>query len=400
MATIRKRGNSYQIRVSCGTDINGKKIIESMTWKPEPNMTPKQIEKQLQRQAILFEENVKKGTIKKDNKIKLQEFCTIYLEMQKKKLSPVSYYQYTIILNDYIIPSIGHLKLKDITPMHLQKFIYNLSEEGIRKDGKNGSLSPSSIHRYFTVVQSVFRFAYRMGIIESNPSTTQNLDLPKIIPPHTDVFDEKQIQIMLTSLEKEPIMWKTLIHLALCTGCRCGEIAALQWEDILWKECKIKITKSVYQANGEIGIKLPKTKSSIRTVSVPAYLMALLKQYKAHQSSQILCSSTKNSINDMLFTNTKGYYLSPPIIYQWFTKFLKKNNIPHIKFHALRHTSATLLLANGTNIKTVSSRLGHTNLTTTNRYVHALNDADISAAELLGEKLNTSKKGQKWDKTL
>lgn len=400
MATIRKRGTSYQIRVSCGADVNGKKIIESMTWKPEPNMTPKQIEKELQRQSVLFEEKIKKGTVKKDNKIKLHEFCTTYLEMQKKKLSPVTYYQYEKIIDNYIIPSLGHLKLKDITPMHIQKFIYNLSEEGIRRNGKYQPLSPKSIRTYYSTLQSILRFAYRMRIIDYNPATAQNLDLPKNTPPHIDVLDEKQIQKVLILLEKEPIMWKTLIHLALCTGCRRGELAALQWEDILWKENKIKITKSIYQTKGEIGIKLPKTKSSIRTVSVPAYLMDLLKQYKSYQSSQILCSPEKSNPENMLFTNQKGTYICPEVIYKWFQSFLNKNGLPKIKFHALRHTSATILLANGTNIKTVSSRLGHTNLTTTNRYVHALNDADVSAAALLGDKFEHTKEGQEWDKAL
>ena len=90
MATIRKRGNAYQIRVSCGTDMQGKKIIESMTWKPETNMTPRQIEKELNKIAVHFEENVRNGSIKKDSKIKFHELCDIYLEMQKKTLSPNS----------------------------------------------------------------------------------------------------------------------------------------------------------------------------------------------------------------------------------------------------------------------------------------------------------------------
>ena len=311
MAIIRKRGTSYQIRVSCGADVNGKKIIESMTWKPEPNMTPKQIEKELQRQSVLFEEKIKKGTVKKDNKIKLHEFCTTYLEMQKKKLSPVTYYQYEKIIDNYIIPSLGHLKLKDITPMHIQKFIYNLSEEGIRRNGKYQPLSPKSIRTYYSTLQSILRFAYRMRIIDYNPATAQNLDLPKNTPPHIDVLDEKQIQKVLILLEKEPIMWKTLIHLALCTGCRRGELAALQWEDILWKENKIKITKSIYQTKGEIGIKLPKTKSSIRTVSVPAYLIDLLKQYKSLSIfPNIMLSRKKQSGKYAFYQSKRHIYLS------------------------------------------------------------------------------------------
>ena len=104
MATIRKRGTSYQIRVSCGTDIYGKKIINSMTWKPDDKMTPRQIEKELNKIAVQFEEKVKKGiTTKIDNKIKVAEFCDIYLDMQKKTLFPNTFHNYQKVVENYII---------------------------------------------------------------------------------------------------------------------------------------------------------------------------------------------------------------------------------------------------------------------------------------------------------
>ena len=132
MATIRKRGNSYQIRIYCGTDIYGKKIINSMTWKPDNKMTPRQIEKELNKIAIQFEEKVKNGIVTKiDNKIKLHEFCDIYLEMQKKALSPTTFNYYNSVIENYIKPALGHIKLTEVTPMHLQKFIYALSEKNI-----------------------------------------------------------------------------------------------------------------------------------------------------------------------------------------------------------------------------------------------------------------------------
>ena len=100
MATIRKRGNAYQIRVSCGTDVSGKKIVESMTWKPDDNMTPRQIEKELNKVAVQFEEKVKKGiATKTDKRIKVHTLCDIYLEIQKKTFSPNTYYNYQNAIN-------------------------------------------------------------------------------------------------------------------------------------------------------------------------------------------------------------------------------------------------------------------------------------------------------------
>lgn len=386
MATIRKRGNSYQIRVSCGSDIYGKAITESMTWRPDSNMTERQIQKELNKIAVQFEEKVKKGTFTKSNrKIKLHEFCNIYLEMQQKILSPTSYYYYQIIIKNYIVPALGHLKLVEITPLHLQKFIYALSEQNTNK-----TLSAATIKIYYAVVQSIFQFACKMGFLENNPSALKNLELPKIPPAHTDILDERNIAIMLDYLENENIMWKTLIHLALCTGCRRGELAALQWNDVLWEKKQIQISKSLYCIKGEKNIKAPKNNTSNRVIVIPDYMIAMLKKYKVWQMEQTLQTQMPN-IHNMLFTDKKGDYLTPQYISIWFQNFLKRNGMSHIKFHALRHTSATILISNGTNIKTVSNRLGHSNLSTTNRYVHAMLEADIAAAETLEQKLNFEK---------
>ncbi len=397
MATIRKRGNSYQIRVCCGTNINGKKIVEAMTWKPEENMTQKQIQKELNRIAVHFEENVKKGIVKKDNKIKLSDFCDIYLEMQKKILSPITYYQYQNIINNYIIPALGHLKLVDITPLHIQKFVNALSEHKASYHTKSVYLSSATIKRYYIVLQSVFKFACKKGILDFNPTSLNNIDMPKVLPTHTDILDENGISVLLNCIEKEPFEYKMLIHIALCTGCRRAELAALQWSDILWDKKQIVISKSVYQINGKKGIKTPKTVSSNRTIAIPDYVVQMLKQYKKYQIEQQLRTQIPNQYN-MLFMDKKGDYIPPIAITIWFQNFLKKYHLPHIKFHSLRHTSASLLLSNGVNIKTVSNRLGHTNLSTTNRYLHALAETDISAAEILGKKLNFEEVGQKWDK--
>lgn len=384
MATIRKRGNSYQIRVSCGTDISGKAIVESMTWKPDKQMSERQIKKELNKVAVQFEEKVTRGNFKSNSKIKLYEFCDIYLEMQKKTLSPTTYSNHQSVIKNYIVPFLGHLKLSEVTPLHMQKFIYFLAEE---KSCYNKPLSASSIKIYYTVVQSIFRFACKMGFLKENPSSVNNLEFPKISPAHTDILDEKGIAVMLECLERESIFWKTLIHLALCTGCRRGELAALQWDDVIWGKKQIKITKSLYCIKGKKNMKLPKNSSSVRTITIPSYMIFMLKQYQVWQKEQVLMTQVKN-MHNMLFPGKKGDFMAPNNITSWFNRFLKKNNISHIKFHALRHTSATLLLVGGTDIKTVSNRLGHSNLSTTNRYVHAMQEADIAAAETLEQKLN------------
>jgi len=187
-------------------------------------------------------------------------------------------------------------------------------------------------------------------------------------------------------------MFQVFIHLAIVTGGRRGELAGLKWENINLNNGNILIKQSNYKLVGEkTKSKSPKTKKSIREIAIPPYLIDLLKRYHSEQKKDMYMLGTKWIDEDWLFTQWNGAAMHPHTPTRQFTKFLKKHNIPHRKLHALRHTSATLLLSSGTNIKTVASRLGHTQLSTTNRYVHALRDADEAAAQTFENLINAPK---------
>ena len=150
------------------------------------------------------------------------------------------------------------------------------------------------------------------------------MHFPRTSPVHTNVLDEKEIKRLLKCLENEPVMWKVIIHLALSTGCRRGEIAALQWDDIIWEKHQITVCKSL------------KTNTSNRTITVPSYIIEMLKQYRSKQLEVKLSSGQEWNKHNMIFTDKKGDYISPHSISNWFKYFLQKNTLPHIKFHALR----------------------------------------------------------------
>ena len=134
MATVVKRNNAYRITVSCGYDMTGKQIRKTMTWKPEPNMTAKQIEKEVQRQATLFEERCLKGQVLDEN-IRFAEFAEIWMKDRKNDLRPRTYARYESLL-PRINAAIGHIKLCKIQPPHLRAFYSNLAESGVRLDTK------------------------------------------------------------------------------------------------------------------------------------------------------------------------------------------------------------------------------------------------------------------------
>ena len=393
MAKIRKRNNSYQICVSCGYDVTGRQICRYMTYTPEPGMTAKQIKKEVDRQAVLFEEECLSGKAAADGKMKLGEFIPIYLENAKNTLSPVVFEKYTRMLNICIIPMLGHMKIKEIKPIHIQRFINALQERDTHFDGKPGKLSAATIKRYYVMIQSVMHSAYKLGLIGVNPADSDRITLPKTEEETTDIFTEDELYNVFEALKSEPLMYQVLIHLALNTSCRRGELVGLKWSDVDFQTGIITISRSNYKLTGDPEIRSKTTKTGkSRKVMVPSYCLSMLRKYRAEQASTRLLLGDYWQGDNWIFVQSDGRPMYPTTPTQWFSKFLKRHDLPHRKFHALRHTSATLLLSNGTNIKNVAARLGHSQLKTTNRYVHAVEQAEREAAETFEKLFNTEQK--------
>ncbi len=386
MANITRRegknGVSYRIKASCGYDRNGRQIVKSKTWKPSEGMTKRQIEKELNRVAVEFENKVVNGMVADSSSIKLADFCDEYLKIAKDTLSPTTLEFYKNVIDSRIIPSLGHMKLNAIKPIHAQQFIGELLEDGARADGKGESLSASTVKRYFTVLKSIMARAYKLELIDRNPTETAKLDMPEVEETEIEIFTKEEAAHVLACLKSEPTAFQVLIHLAIVMGCRRGELVALKWNAINFKSNVITVKASNYKLKGqETKTKVPKTKKSIREIAIPEYLTELLKKYRAEQLETQRELGDKWNAEGWIFTQWNGKAMNPQTPSKQFSKFLARHGIPHRKFHALRHTSATFLLVSGTNIKNVASRLGHTQLSTTNRYVHALRDADEAAAK-------------------
>lgn len=391
MATIEKRGDSYRITVSCGYDVNGKQIKQKMTWKPDKEYTEKQLQKELKRQATLFEEKVKSGKISSGGNMRLADFIPQYLENVKGEMAETTLKSYKRIIDRFIVPALGHLKLKEIKPLQIQKFVNELTTGELRQDGKGGTYKPATVRRYYVVLQSILHNAYQLQLITENPADSGIIKLPSIGEQTTEIFTKEELSEMLNCLNNEPLMFQTLICLAIATGARRGELVALTWKDIDLERGIITISKSAYAYKGQTGVKDTKTHKS-RVVKIPTVCINLLEEWRIEQAEKRLKLGTVWIGENWVFIQNNGKMLYPTSPTLMFSKFLKRNNLKHKKFHALRHTSATVALSSGVNIKAVAARLGHTQLSTTNRYVHAIEEAEQKAADVIGEILTIDKK--------
>lgn len=405
MANITQRNSSYLIRVSAGLDSSGKQRMKSMTWKPEQAYTPKQLEKELNKVAAAFEEKVKNGLESDNPKLTLAQFAPQYLAIKKDTLSPVTYEKYRRTLERLILPQLGHLKLNAIKPIHIQNFIKDLSQtecvytmrNGVQRKS-NKTPSASTVKRYLAIIQSIFAQAVKLDLIQTNPAKAEKLTIPKAAKAKIEIFTKQETAQMLECLENEPLQYQVLIHLAIMTGARRGELAALKFSDIDINSQKITIERAAIKIPSQpIQIKPPKD-FEVRAVTIPQYLIDMIQELKAEKLHEAQKLGDMWIEGDWIFTQCNGEIMNPMTPTKWFSKFLKRYGLPHRKFHSLRHTSATLLLYGGASIKQVQGRLGHGDIETTNKYLHYIAEADSESANILQNMLITHKQTEKQAK--
>ena len=277
---------------------------------------------------------------------------------------------------------VARLKMKDLRTYHIQQFVQYLATEKKRLDGREGGIAASTVKRYTTVLRSIVTMAYKLEYIEDDIGRSRRIEFPKEETKEVEAFTLEEVGDILKALESEPWHIRAVIEVALFTGCRRGEIVGLKWADIDFENQRISVKRSIYKlSDGKAREKEPKSKCSIRTISIPERLCKTLTEYRLQQNRHIAYLGDGWRNLDYVFTEEDGYVMNPQTPTKQFSKFLKRHGIRHLKFHGLRHTSATMLLANGCDIKTVSSRLGHADITTTNIYVHTLESTDRMAAQ-------------------
>ncbi len=421
MASIRERNGSYQITVSTGRDIYGKKLRETVTFRPDPALTPKKKEKAVAAFARDFEAKVMSGAAMDGRKITLQDFTERWLtEYAQHNLQPATANAYRSELDEKILPALGHLKLSELKPHNINAFFVSLAQDGARKDGKSGGYSKATIAKTRNVLSSVLRTAAEWEIIDRNPCDKIRLQ-GEPVAEKLKFFTPEQAATFLAYIEQPytvkikghkrtddtgiaytvgdyettktvPEQLQVLFNLAVYTGLRKGEILALQWQDVDFAADVVRVSKAVTLVGGKPVIKAPKTKTSHRTVSIPHSLSERLRRLHKEQLKYRLYVGDYWQGNEWIFTQDNGKMMNYSTPYQALQDIIRRHNagkkpteqLPQIPFHGLRHTSATLLIASKQDLKTVSSRLGHAQTSTTmNIYAHALQESDRKATTAL-----------------
>lgn len=390
MANIQERRDkagklvSYSIRVYRGAGADGKPLKPyTATFKVSPTWTEKSAKKKAAAFAATFEKECREG-VTSDSRMKFEEYCEYVLELKERRGDKHS----TIV--DYrsmlprIYPAIGHIKLRELRPDHLNDFYSQLAKDGAnRRTG--GKLSACTIRRYHRFISIVLSQAVKEGLISMNVAS--RAEPPKVEKHEPNYLQPTTIPLMLDALEREPLKWRMLVHLMLVTGARRGEILGLKWENVDFDNSRIYICRSIsYTPDRGVYESTPKTASSKRYVSLPQETMQMLKQYRTWQSGEILRLGEYYRRQGFVFSQDNGAPMHPDSVTTWLDRFSRRYGLPHITPHALRHTMTSLLIFNGVDIVSTAKRLGHSQVSTTSDiYAHVIEQADKKNADILGD---------------
>jgi integrase len=254
-----------------------------------------------------------------------------------------------------------------------------VSFSGFFKAEKLGKecLSPTTILHHHRTISVILEQAVKEGLCQYNAA--KRATPPKRQKHEPEFFEVEELQRILDALEEEPLRYRVMTYLLIYTGARKGEVMGLRWDAVDWKKNQLHLVENRVYCEG-IGTTSGTLKTGeSRTVTVSPDVMDLLKQWRIEQTT--LFSDLGVSPSGYVLTNDNGQPMHPDRPTAWLDDFSKRHGLPHIHPHSFRHTQASLLIAEGVDILTVSKRLGHSKVSTTmDIYAHALAKSDEKAA--------------------
>ena len=300
---------------------------------------------------------------------------------------------YEACIYTHIVPKIGDWKLREITTSKLNMYMVDLLSKGkVKKDCKGEGLSNEVVRKIHALIKSSLDRAVLDGVIKTNPA--RNCEVPSKHNSKVDILSQEEMKRLLIQAKQDDCF--ELLLLDLTTGLRRGELLGLKWEDIDFRSNTLSVNREVVLINGKISVTELKSESSYRSIILPQSISNMLQNYKKRVESEWLFPSPvkENMPRD------------PSAVRKKLSNVLERSQCKHVRFHALRHTFATMALQYGLDIKTLSSTMGHSSVELTlDTYSHVTDNMRVEAAEKIDKtigrnkgKASTSKKNVESEK--
>jgi integrase len=313
------------------------------------------------RRKMLYE--LEQGKLLTTSDQLLKDYLEYWLGIQRGLLKPTTYAVYRRYLMAYVVPVLGHVKLRKLSGDMFQSLYTSLLEDD--------ELSPNTVRTIHSNIRKALNDALRWKKITFNP--VNDADPPKYQERSMAVLDIDQAKQLIASA-RSPRM-KCILHVALL-GLRRGELLSLRWSHVDLERAELRVERSLtYISNPETGYceyveTEPKTKAGRRVINLPRFVVDALREYRRYQVTRCARSSHWQE-KDLVFSTDDGGFVQPQHLYEYFKALVRKAGLPDMRFHDLRHSAISIWLAMGINPKVVQELAGHSDIRVTlNVYGH------------------------------
>ena len=365
----------YKFRFYAGLDeITGKqRYIRRQGFKSEKDAKTELLKIEYLVSTNQYFKSVKSG--------KFGDVLDEWLALHKETIKGSTWRYIERRVKNHVRPYFKDMYVDKITLRHCQDFT-----------NKAFAAAPVGFTQIISIVKNTLDYALRLGMIESNPMlyVIKPKKQTTISDKHGNYYNKDELKKFLATAKDTDLKKYTLFRLLAYSGLRVGECLALTWHDLDYKNNTIAINKTYAKTNNGIKIQTPKTKASIRKVSLDVETIQVLKEWQLNQRKQLLKVGI-NAMNkqQLIFSNNKNSFIANETVRLAIHQIAKKAGIYPITTHGFRHTHATLLFASGMDIKQVQARLGHSNVQTTlNIYTHAIQDKQDKMGDEFAKYIN------------
>lgn len=360
-----KKGVSWQIVIEGDRDpITGKRVRHYHSV----NGT----KKEAQAEALKLLNQLNNGGITTVSAMKVKDWLIQWHGLYLPNIEDRTRESYLERINTRIIPAIGNIQLKALKSTVIQQWVNDISRE----------LKPKSVRNVYNILNAALKKAVELKMIPSNPCV--GVVLPKRQKFQGSTYTKKEIKQAIKLAEGTDM--HLILQLAFSLGLRRGELLALTWSDIDFKKAEITVDKSTYSIKGERKVKAPKTESGNRVLAIGGKLLSELKLSRADYLKRKFEFGSSFVDSDLVICQENGKAYHPDSFSNKWKRFIEKHGIRKIRFHDIRHTNATTLIAEGVDLKTIQSRLGHSDISTTmNIYTHVTAEMNENAAKKIDD---------------
>jgi integrase len=325
------------------------------------------------------------GTFVEPSKITVAEYIRTWLH-DALGLSPKTAERYRQLAEQQIIPYLGAVQLQKLKPSQVQDWHGVI----LRQGGKGGrSLSPRTVGHAHRVLHRALQRAVENETLSRNVASV--IRAPNVEAKEIEILSLEEIGVVLARLDGHDLY--PIVALALSTGLRRGELLALRWEDVDLDRATLRVERALEETTVGLRFKAPKTKHGRRIISLPPSAVAVLRVHRLKQlEMRVALGQGKLEPSALIFSTFQAAPLSPDNLSRDWRRAITGLDLPRVRFHALRHSHASALIASGLDVLTVSRRLGHGSaVVTLNTYAHLFAKTDEEAADAIEAVLRTSR---------